>query len=86
MKIPVGSLIFSDVILRGFWMTRWNSQHFNDEKRHRMLDNLFSLIRLGKLKPPLHDLVPFDQYELAIKNAMPQGGMIGRKQILMFDT
>ncbi|XP_045136659.1 enoyl-[acyl-carrier-protein] reductase, mitochondrial-like [Portunus trituberculatus] len=81
---PVGSLIFSDVTLRGFWMTRWNKEHFNDSERQQMVDDLFQLAQSGKLKPPDNTLVPFADYIVALKNAMPKEGMLGKKQILLF--
>ncbi|KAG0718649.1 Enoyl-[acyl-carrier-protein] reductase, mitochondrial [Chionoecetes opilio] len=81
---PVGSLIFHDVTLRGFWMTRWNNEHTNDPQRQQMLDDLFELAQSGKLKPPDHTLVPFTDYITALQNAMPKAGMLGKKQILLF--
>lgn len=84
VTVPVGSLIFSDVSLRGFWMTRWNKEHYEHPKRQEMLDYLFELARNNKLQPPEHSLVPFDRYLEAIKNAMPKDGMLGKKQILVF--
>lgn len=84
VTVPVGSLIFTDIALRGFWMTRWNKEHYDHPKRQQMLDDLFELVRCNKLKPPAHSFVPFDSYLEAIKNAMPKEGMLGKKQILVF--
>lgn len=81
---PVGSLIFNDLTLRGFWMTQWNKEHFSDPQRQQMLDDLFQLAKGGKLKPPDHTLVPFADYIVALQNAMPKEGMLGKKQILLF--
>ena len=65
-------------------MTRWNKVHFNDSQRQQMLDDLFQLAQSGKLKPPDHTLVPFADYIVALQNAMPKEGMLGKKQILLF--
>ncbi|KAK7028867.1 hypothetical protein SK128_002006 [Halocaridina rubra] len=84
VTVPVGLLIFNDVALKGFWMTRWNKEHYNHPKRQEMLDDLFQLARDDLLQPPEHSLVPFDSYLVALKNAMPKDGMLGKKQILVF--
>lgn len=84
VTVPVGALIFTDVTLRGFWMTRWNKQHFNHPNRQQMLDELFQFAKTGKLQPPDHTLIPFSDYHIALKNAMPSEGMLGKKQILIF--
>ncbi|KAG7175521.1 enoyl-[acyl-carrier-protein] reductase, mitochondrial-like [Homarus americanus] len=81
---PVGALIFNDVTLRGFWMTRWNKEHFSHPERLHMLDELFQLAQGGQLRPPDHTLVPFSNFQEALKNAMPSEGMLGKKQILIF--
>nr|XP_053652137.1 enoyl-[acyl-carrier-protein] reductase, mitochondrial-like [Cherax quadricarinatus] len=84
IAVPTGALIFTDVKLFGFWMTRWNSNHLNHPERHQMLDELFQLARNGELKPPDHTLVPFSSFHVALENAMPSEGMLGKKQILIF--
>lgn len=65
-------------------MTAWNKNTQNDSERSSMLEYLFELSRKGKLRVPLHDLVPFKNYDLALKRAMPSQGMVGKKQILVF--
>ncbi|XP_042874356.1 enoyl-[acyl-carrier-protein] reductase, mitochondrial-like [Penaeus japonicus] len=84
VTVPVGSLIFSDVVLKGFWMTRWNRDHFSHPKRQLMLNELFSLAKQGRLCPPDHVMVPFQDYKTALRDAMPSDGMVGKKQILVF--
>ena len=85
VTVPVGALIFTDVTLRGFWMTRWNKKHSHDIQRKEMLEKLFSLARNGQLKSPEHDLVSFNNFKVALEHAMPAQGMHGKKQILIFD-
>lgn len=84
VTVPVGAFIFNNVTLRGFWMTRWNKEHFSHPKRHQMLNELFQLAKTGGLQPPNHSLVPFSDYHIALKNAMPREGMLCKKQILIF--
>jgi len=46
-----GPFIFSDLSLRGFWMTQWNAEHApSDPKRMSMLSALIQLIEKGQLK------------------------------------
>lgn len=84
VTVPVGSLIFSDVTLKGFWMTRWNKNHFSHPERENMLNKLFDLVKQGRLCPPDHAMVQFEDYKTALKDAMPSDGMVGKKQILVF--
>ncbi|KAB7506126.1 Trans-2-enoyl-CoA reductase, mitochondrial, partial [Armadillidium nasatum] len=83
--VPVGELIFRDIIFRGYWMTRWNLQHKDDPERITMLDYLFDLVRRGKFVPPPHELVPIEDFKTALRLAMPAKGMTNRKQILVFN-
>ncbi|CAL4131836.1 unnamed protein product, partial [Meganyctiphanes norvegica] len=85
VTVPVGSLIFTDVTLQGFWMTRWNNKHSHHPARQEMLEKLFSLARNGQLRAPEHDLVSFTNFQSALERAMPAQGMHGKKQILIFD-
>ncbi|KAK4300049.1 hypothetical protein Pmani_017756 [Petrolisthes manimaculis] len=84
VTVPVGALIFNDISFKGFWMTRWNQQHQHHPAREEMLNNLFHLVRSGALQSPDHTTVPFSDYQLALQNAMPSKGMLGKKQILTF--
>ena len=56
-----------------------------EEYRQEMLEKLFSLARSGQLKSPEHDLVSFNDFQIALEQAMPAQGMHGKKQILIFD-
>ncbi|XP_068231180.1 enoyl-[acyl-carrier-protein] reductase, mitochondrial-like [Palaemon carinicauda] len=84
VTVPVGSLIFTNVSLKGFWMTRWNKEHYDHPKRQQMLNDLFELVSHNKLKPPEYSYVPLENYLEAIRNAMPKDGMLSKKQILVF--
>ncbi|XP_061919951.1 enoyl-[acyl-carrier-protein] reductase, mitochondrial isoform X2 [Entelurus aequoreus] len=53
VTVPVSALIFKDVKICGFWVTKWKRDHSHDSGAFRsMLDELCSLIRQGKLSAP----------------------------------
>jgi len=79
---PTSSLIFNNVQLKGFWMTRWNATQ-SIEARKEMLNYLSSLALSGKWIPPEHKLIPFAKYRDALDNAMK--GYSGLKYIIKFD-
>ena len=81
--VPTSSLIFKDLQFRGFWMTRWKEQKGNTPEAHQMINDLFDLIKSGQLKAPQHKLVPFENYQSALENALNLQGFAGAK--LMFD-
>ncbi|KAA0195041.1 hypothetical protein HAZT_HAZT005076 [Hyalella azteca] len=85
VTVPVGSLIFNDVRLRGYWQTRWNLNPDNQSARQEMLNDLCELFKQGKLTPPPYKFVHFSDYQTALKDAMPAEGQVGAKQILVFD-
>ncbi|XP_029928500.1 enoyl-[acyl-carrier-protein] reductase, mitochondrial isoform X1 [Myripristis murdjan] len=71
VTVPVSSLIFKDVKLRGFWVTQWKRDHSHDEAAFRaMLDELCSLIRQGKLTAPVCTEVGLQDYRTALDSAM----------------
>lgn len=49
MTIPTGLLIFKDLSIRGFWMTRW-ANNASIEVKQFMFEELATYIRDGKLK------------------------------------
>lgn len=80
LQVPTGPLIFKDISLHGFWMTRWYSWA-SAEKRREMMDHLIKLVKENRLKAPELDLVPFDEYDTAIRRMM-QGH---NKQLLVMN-
>ncbi|XP_076036918.1 enoyl-[acyl-carrier-protein] reductase, mitochondrial-like isoform X2 [Oratosquilla oratoria] len=85
VTVPIGSLIFNEVSVRGFWMSRWNTKHSDKPERQHMLDELHKLVIQKKLKPPSHSLVPFEQFKKVFENTLSAEGKVGKKQILVFD-
>ncbi|KAM6910523.1 enoyl-[acyl-carrier-protein] reductase, mitochondrial [Xenentodon cancila] len=85
VTIPVSALIFKDVKIRGFWVTRWKKKHSHDARIFRtMLDELCSLIRQGKLTAPACTEVGLQDYRKALDAAMQP--FISSKQVLIMGT
>lgn len=82
VTVPVSSLIFKDVKVRGFWVTQWKRDHKHKEEALRnMLDELCTLIRTGKLSPPACNEVGIEDFHKALENSMKP--YISHKQVLV---
>lgn len=81
---PTSSLIFKDMQFRGFWMTRWKEQKGRSEEARQMFDDLCKMIQDGQLKAPSHELIPFENYQSALENALNLQGFAGAKLMLDF--
>lgn len=53
LTVPTGALIFEDITLRGYWMTRWNETS-TIPQREEMIAAIADLIRRGKFSLPYH--------------------------------
>lgn len=82
LTIPNAALIFKDIAFRGFWVSRWSKEH-TLEQRQEMYNELFRLMATGEFKPPMHRLIPLDQYKQAIAEQADIKGMVGEK--ILFD-
>ena len=80
LMVPAGSLIFKDIKLKGYWMTRWTEENRNKTKRANMLKYLLSAIRLEKLETGQCRFVDIRNYASAIKKSTE--GFHTEKQIL----
>lgn len=81
---PTSSLIFKDMEFRGFWMTRWKEQKGNSPEAEQMFNELIAMIQKGQLKAPEHKLVPYDDYQTVMQNALNLEGFSGAKLMLDF--
>nr|XP_020445823.1 trans-2-enoyl-CoA reductase, mitochondrial isoform X2 [Monopterus albus] len=82
ITIPVSALIFKDVKIRGFWVTRWKRDQSHDGRAFRsMLDKLCSLIQQGKLTAPPCTNVAFQDYHKALDTAVQP--FTSAKQVLI---
>lgn len=82
--VPTSALIFKDHQFRGFWMTRWKEQKGKSPEAAEMFNELFELVKCGKLKAPKHELISYKNYEEAFKNALNVQGFAGAKILLDF--
>lgn len=81
---PNAALIFKDIQFRGYWMSRWLAENERNNDRKKMLDELIGYYMDGQLQAPVHELVPFNEYERALKSSMDFKGFSGKKFILNF--
>lgn len=82
ITVPTSSFIFKNISLRGFWMTHWHKDNRNTTVMEDMYQELFDLMRQGKLKAPRHKIVPLNQYQEAISNTMNTKGFAGYKYFI----
>lgn len=78
--LSTACLIFNDMRIRGFWMTRWN-QISSSEERGSMLSEITSIIKKGGLKPPVCREVKFENFKDAVAKSMEP--YVSEKQILV---
>lgn len=81
---PNAALIFKDISFKGFWMSRWNRENLNSPVRREMLDELIQIILKGDLKAPIHQMIPFAEYEKALEGATDFKGFSGGKYVFNF--
>lgn len=81
---PNAALIFKDISFKGFWMSRWNQENLHSPARQEMLDELIQITLNGDLKAPIHQMIPFAEYEKALEGATDFKGFSGGKYIFDF--
>lgn len=84
VTVPTSALIFKDIQVRGFWMTRWAKNPANNIERMEMFEELISMMTNNELQGPIHEMIDFENYQEAIVNTLNSEGMIGKKFILCF--
>ncbi|KAJ8923054.1 hypothetical protein NQ315_001603 [Exocentrus adspersus] len=84
VTVPTSALIFKDIRVMGFWMTRWAKEKANSVERMEMFEELISMMTSNDLQGPAYKMVDFDNYQEALMNTMTIKGMIGKKYILDF--
>jgi NADPH:quinone reductase-like Zn-dependent oxidoreductase len=81
--LPLGSLVFGEVVLRGFWVVNWlrNTPRTEIEKA---VGDVVDLIASGVLSVPVDSTYPLDQYQAAFArhNSPERTG----KVLLTFNT
>ncbi|XP_033120609.1 enoyl-[acyl-carrier-protein] reductase, mitochondrial-like [Anneissia japonica] len=84
VTVPTGMLIFNDIKVVGYWMTRWHDNNPNSVEAARMFDELCQWSKEGRLCIPRHRLVNIKDYKSGIESAMAD--FTTEKQILVFDN
>ncbi|XP_071454895.1 enoyl-[acyl-carrier-protein] reductase, mitochondrial [Hetaerina americana] len=86
ITVPTSSLIFKDICLRGFWMTRWCSLNSASKKREDMILELADMVSRGQLRAPAHTLMPLAQYKETLEQSFSVKGFAGKKYIIDFQA
>ncbi|KAL0274686.1 UNVERIFIED_CONTAM: hypothetical protein PYX00_002754 [Menopon gallinae] len=84
VTIPTSALIFKDLSIKGYWMTRWNKENSGSANQAVMLTEISNLSKAGKWKPPTHELMPLTRFKDVLEKAMAISGKTGRKYIFDF--
>ena len=83
LMVPAGPLIFNDIRLTGFWMTRWNEENLDTPEYKKMWKDIFAMLKNGTFKVAKHNVVPIENYQTAIADAMKVYN--NKKQVLVMD-
>ena len=67
---PTSALIFKDISVRGFWMSKWIENNFDNPARAEMYEELAEMAVNGKLSPPKNSFVPLSDYKDVMSNCM----------------
>ena len=86
VTVLTAALIFKDISVRGFWMTRWSIDHAGMPEQTEMFRDLSNLYANGNLKAPAHKLIPFSNYKEGLENTMTVKGFTGLKYIFDFQS
>ncbi|GAM21300.1 hypothetical protein SAMD00019534_044750 [Acytostelium subglobosum LB1] len=78
VTVPTSHLVFRDITVHGFWLTRWIEKH-SAQERQAMFDTIFSLIRSKHLKLWL-EKHKFSDFQGALARSQERGK--GRKIVL----
>ncbi|XP_023241791.1 enoyl-[acyl-carrier-protein] reductase, mitochondrial-like [Centruroides sculpturatus] len=83
VTVPTSVLIFKDIKVVGYWMSRWTKENAESEERKAMYKYICDLLRDERLKAPNCKLVPYDNFADGIGAAMQP--YVTHKQILIMD-
>lgn len=80
VTLSTSSLIFKNINVRGFWLSRWTKEH-SVEERQKMIDHLASLVKSKKLQLSL-ERKSFDELPSVMSSIYE--GQKDRKIVLTF--
>ena len=69
MSVPFGLMVFKDITLHNYWMTRWSRQHGSSLLEDRMFGQLAEWYKSGELTPTPHQTNSFYGFQDALDNA-----------------
>ncbi|KAK6058215.1 GroES-like protein [Cooperia oncophora] len=79
-QIPTGPLIFKDIRLTGFWMSRWYEQPGNIEERKKMYAELGGWMKSGEFRTPSFEMRQLKDHAEALEAAAVQ---FDKKQLFL---
>ncbi|EGT36043.1 CBN-MECR-1 protein [Caenorhabditis brenneri] len=79
---PTGPLIFEDISLRGFWMSRWYDVQKSPEKRQEMYKELTGWMKSGEMKKQAFVQNRLEDHARAIEEAQNKHD---KKQLFLLD-
>ncbi|MEM9480605.1 MAG: 2-enoyl thioester reductase domain-containing protein [Verrucomicrobiota bacterium] len=76
LKVPNRFLIFDDIHIRGFWVTRW-MERVSMEQVKTVFEELSEMMKRGELVMPVDQVFPLEDFRAAIERAK-EGGRNGK--------
>lgn len=80
LQIPTGPLIFKDIRLAGFWMSRWYEDASHVEERKKMYAELGGWIKAGEFRSPSFEKRRLEDHSVALEAA---GVQFDKKQLFI---
>ncbi|VDL72559.1 unnamed protein product [Nippostrongylus brasiliensis] len=72
LQIPTGPLIFKDIRLYGYWMSRWYEDPSHTEERKQMYAELGRWIKSGEFRSPTFEKRQMEDHSAALEAASTQ--------------
>lgn len=73
-EMDAADVLFRDVVLRGFWYSRWMGQA-RPQAVHALFDQLVGMLKAGTLKVPVEATYPLSRIREAMAHAEREGRM-----------
>lgn len=84
VMVSTSALVFRDLSIKGFNMSKWMFNDDNVEERDKMLNEIISWYQSKKLQVPPYALIKLENYRDCLANTASKTGMVGKKYILDF--
>ena len=88
VTVGAGNLIFGDVTVKGFWMSRWHEANERSEERARMREAVGGWMREGKLRLDVEEVLLREEGVEGIRHALQRNAepFKMKKVLLSFDS